>query len=333
MAFTLTSQEYQAAYREAPKLVQATLTDPATQQLVESIRNTYQLHVDSVGSFSNLLQALILGRLSPDAFYKELLGLGIKEADATSIIKEINTKLFQPLQKRMREESSSPIQEDDVDEASYDPRFDFIAEDRAAIQTPSPTPLTQTETAIPTPPKPQVIINSELASVIAHPQTDTRAYYETSPLPHARTMAGDMEFAAHGLTGQPTSPARSFQTASVPMTFTPQQFVQTQQYAQPTQPSPQLPAFHPAPAAAPLAAAPFAPTAYGPAPSANAPAAPIPSAWPTAAAFPPISALASEPTAAAPAIAPVRLTPVDRDYGAGAPLTKQFGSDPYREPI
>ncbi|HEX8591226.1 MAG TPA: hypothetical protein VF696_00530, partial [Candidatus Paceibacterota bacterium] len=47
----------------------------------------------------------------------------------------------------------------------------------------------------------------------------------------------------------------------------------------------------------------------------------------------PVYAHPSAPAYTPPPItAPVRLTPVDRTYGR-APITKEFGSDPYREPI
>jgi hypothetical protein len=83
-----------------------------------------------------------------------------------------------------------------------------------------------------------------------------------------------------------------------------------------------VPSFQSSPAAqaAQTYAPALAPVVPFPQPAAAPPSAPIPVPEPQASSYPP------------PVMASVRLTPVDRGY-ADAPITKEFGSDPYREPI
>ena len=302
------------AYRNAPAPVRDAFSSPDTVDVISAIQATHKLHIDTAGLIGRYVGYMLVGLVEPAAFYDRLLGIGMSTEVATNIVREINTKVFQPLQKRMREDGASEKGETPSERPGE--AFEVSSGDKGAadavpepsraasvipVRTPAagvqPMRLEMTQpavrpAAVPTNPAP-VPAPTPSAAPAPVPAAPTQAPSVVTPL-HARTMASDMELVQHGydalqVSGMPlpptsslASPARSFQTASVPVTS--------------SAPMPQ-PQEHLAP------------------PSQTAPVPPPPPAY-------------REPVVTAP----VRLTPVDRSH-PDAPITKEYGSDPYREPI
>jgi hypothetical protein len=348
MAINPTREEYMAAFRGAPELVrEATLSDDSIAT-IDQIRIANKLHIDDSGRIGRLLNYLLLGIIEPEQFKKELLELGMEESEAGLMLKEVNEKVFKPLQKKMRDGVRAESEEED---GFYDPYYEtggiqentvpiahehervtllptmqvgenvnFSDQDFVYANAHSSTP----QASVPTFTHPAEFMGPQpvSAAVSSTPQASgVVATVSSEPyLPYARTMAEDMERAAHGLTGTPASPARSFQTASVPVTF-----------AQPRAAQVQAPVAQPQTMPAPQQQQPAQPL-YAPA-SVVTPWTP---SYPSQFSAPqqvPVPSYAVPTPPSAPVMAPVRLTPIDRSRTGNAPITKEFGSDPYREPI
>lgn len=236
---------------ELPLPVQNFLRSPERNAVSLELTRKYQLHADTAGVFERAYLYMLLGIYTPDEFVQELRNGGVSEETIKGLTNDVNELVF----KRLRKEEQQP-----PPPASFrtPPPRPSVPLPRVGEEEVPPNLPGQNIAPAPPPPAPP-------------PQAPSVPIYRNEPTlqvpaPHVRTMAEDMQQASHGMQGRPVTPARSFQTASVPITSAP-----------PPVPPP--------------------PPSYVP-----------------------------------PAPAPVRLTPVDRAH-AGAPITKEYGSDPYREPI
>jgi hypothetical protein len=245
-------ERYVTTFNNLPPLLRSYIVDGEISKVVADIGKTYSFHVDVTGQLEQQSIYMLMGLMSPAELLGELVLTGISSDTAKAVLDELNRRVFTPLQKKMRE--SGPVAQQNAP--------------AAAALTQAQTPAKVTSETAPDPPPPAV--RAVLEEPPVKPQEKSTPLVPMESLPRARTMASDMELASHGLQGQPATPARSFQTASVPVTK-----------ASTSAPPPQtaiLPEYKPAPTA------------------------------------------------------PVRLTPVDRTYQT-APITKEYGLDPYREPI
>lgn len=105
---TITKEQVLAAYNSAPDFVRAVFNDEKTTQVVIELRARFQLHVDNAGLLGKGVGHMLLGLISPDEFFKDLIEAKIPEKDAREIMTEINQKIFVPLREEMRK---SPIAE------------------------------------------------------------------------------------------------------------------------------------------------------------------------------------------------------------------------------
>lgn len=306
MAITFPKQQVLDAYQNAPDLVREAFNSPKSVEVVGSIQSKNQIHIDKIGELGKTVGYLLLGLLSPAEFYGQMIAEGIPQDAANQIVDEINTKIFQPLQQKIRANAPAEhiIPEEPVDQfvpgiAQLQPK-----PVRTPESAPQPAYIPPTPVAVPVPPPAPVVQPAAAPIPPAFQPVPTAISSVPAPVepqqPLVRTMASDMEEAKHPHapapfvsrpmytnTPAPQSPARSFQTSSVPSTTASVQH---------------LP---------------------GSMPATPVPAAPIPAPQPS---------VTPEPQQAVPTWQP----PVPRPIEPAAPVNqnpiiKEYGTDPYRE--
>lgn len=177
-----------------------------------SLRDRYSLHVDVTGITIEAIRNMLLGILPPTEFIPTLVRAGIPEEAARRLTGDLNREVFIPLREQVRKDPSA------VPAHATNSSVPLVGPPE--IRQPEkflPEPVTQQAPSAPKIP-PYNIINAEVR-------------------PAVRTMASDMEMLKEGkLPGyqQPVSPrplthtlqpehatpARSFQTASIPVALT-----------------------------------------------------------------------------------------------------------------
>ncbi|KND46889.1 MAG: DUF124 domain-containing protein [Parcubacteria bacterium C7867-004] len=86
-----------AAYDAAPKAIQDTLSDGAGIDFMVGLQTRYGLHIDTVGSITELIRDMLLGLMKPDDFIGALQTLGIDTPTATRLVADLNKEVFMPL--------------------------------------------------------------------------------------------------------------------------------------------------------------------------------------------------------------------------------------------
>ena len=254
------------AYNQAPDPVRNVFNGDDTVEIIVAIQNSYGLHIDTAGMIGQEIGYLLLGLTTPKDFYDRLHSNGLPTATVTSIVKDVNEKIFVPLQKKMREQGSESSAEtlqtpeytrdQTPAEPTPEPRpaaLPIMQVGEPSITPAPPAPVTTTPS---TPASPGIVPSAPIvATPPPAPLPSIPAYEETSTQPTApkfRTMASDMQMLANTRAGtqamagsqsipQQTTPARSFQTSSVPA---------TENFPKPTPQSVPVPAvYSPAPSA------------------------------------------------------------------------------------
>lgn len=261
MALSIPKEKVLEAYQNAPALVRETFNDPATNAVIANLRSAYQLHVDVSGQLGKSAGYLLLGLISPTEFYGQLVSEGTPPDTANKIVAEINQKIFMPLQQKMRAGQETP--QTSSQEAYVPP---------AAV------------TSVPTPPEIPTTTPKAQEPVYATPQMPSPSN-QTAPIGViTRTMASDMEALMHP--DQPhmpipspaqSSPARSFQTASVPNTAPEPPRIVMPPIPVASRPVPTVPTIAPAPQEpVPVIETPVTPSSWKPVPPDAVPSSSIP---------------------------------------------------------
>lgn len=318
---------------DLPEAVQRFVTSPRRDEVSRTLSAKHGLHADQAGDFEHAYMFMLLGIHTPEDFAKELRDAGLPEATIQGLAADVNDEVFKKLREEERTGVPAPVA------APVRPQVPVMAiEEKQVIPAnlPGQEPLPSQPMPVSPPPVYTAPQQPVAAPVQPIPQMiPNPAYVPPAPPPPV----------------QYTPPAYTPPPAPVqaPPVVAPEPV-----YAPPTQQIPQAaPVYqapppiysNPAPVAAPVEVphpaartmasdvelltqgyqavvagqpfqAPVAQPAYTPPP---APTVQMPQ--PEAA-----------PTYPAPAMASVHLTPVDRTH-SNAPITKEYGSDPYREPI
>lgn len=259
---------YAEAYDALPEVIRTYLAEGKIGEIVTDIGAKYSFHVDVVGKLARNASYMLMGLVSPAELLGELVLEGIDSGVAKSVLAELNTRIFIPLREEMHKAPSTAPSEEEANRVTEQSSQEALP--TRAPEPIAPTPTVQSPTDQETPSsaastgEPPVQV---MPPLLAQQQSAVpEQHYVPAPveLPHARTMAEDMALVSQGLRPGSATPARSFQTASVPVTVS-----------------------YPRTAALPERA--FAPT--------------------------------STPSPASP------------PFQGSRPETKQYGGDPYREPI
>jgi hypothetical protein len=226
----VTKEQLLAAYEQAPKEIQDSLDDGAAMDFMFGVQKRYDMHIDVSGKVIEHIQYMLLGLLAPGEFINNLIALGIDKAVAQQITADLNKEVFIPLRDQIKHTGGTFLnttattlpqtpsmqvfsppaaaQKQPQQEVSSIPRPSINVLEQSRVATTQPATPQQQETWIP----PQAQSSSAASVAPAHPQI--------------RTMQHDMELIQHPGSGAvlpsaQATPARAFQTASVPFTAVP----------------------------------------------------------------------------------------------------------------
>ncbi|HEV7121451.1 MAG TPA: hypothetical protein VGN56_01335 [Candidatus Paceibacterota bacterium] len=228
-------QKVQMLMSVLPKPVQDFLHSPERDTVAQELSAKYALHVDQAGVFERSYLYMLLGVFTPDEFVQELRDARIPEESIRGLTIDVNERVFKRLQGAERNPPPAAP-------APIPPPIPL--QPKPFVSTPMAKPFTATAEPKPVPPPPATPIYvpptapaapSPVPSAFTSPASTPAAPVEH---PTVRTMAHDMEalkeeskhphapqqaFPAHQVpvapsAWQPASPARTFQTSSVPNT-------------------------------------------------------------------------------------------------------------------
>lgn len=290
--------EEQVAFlmEDLPLPIRKFLQSPERDAVSLRLTQKHGLHADDAGAFERAYIYMLLGVFTPDEFVQELRESGLGEATIRELAADVNEQVFKKLRQEEREEGPVP--------AIY----------RSAPSAPQVPPMQIGE-------RPAVPENL--------PGQDE--------LPQWAAPAPKPEAIQYSAPPQPPAPPVVFHTPPQPIPPPPAQ-----------QPAPQTPVqstpiYSSAPQQqswAPAAGLPYARTMAGDMERAmrgeKSPVAPMPSA---PSSQPPHQVEQHPPASPIPAVwqrpstAPIHRTPINRLSSPDAPITKEYGNDPYREPV
>lgn len=103
-----TDEQIIAAIDNAPEPVRSVIRDIETSRTIGSIGKTYGIHIDTIGKVAELNRNLLIGLMSPAEVLGELIMAGVDTDTAKNILKELNERIFMPVQAKMRLGSTPP---------------------------------------------------------------------------------------------------------------------------------------------------------------------------------------------------------------------------------
>lgn len=212
------------AYDQAPQAIQDSLSDGLALDFMTSLVARYGLHMDTAGYVSEFIRNMLLGFLRPEQFIGKLASVGLTNDTAHRLTADLNKEVFLPLRDEILGTgvSAHSIPRVAVMHVAEVAKHAVVAPAASAekiSEVPSFNLMRETSEKI-----------SDIASQL--PQVDvSAAALSTAPVPTMRTMQHDMNLVQHGSIPAPyeaptsqlhpdqTSPARIFQTASVPVSI------------------------------------------------------------------------------------------------------------------
>ncbi|MBP7741616.1 MAG: hypothetical protein KA104_02925 [Candidatus Pacebacteria bacterium] len=285
--------------RELPKPVQDFVTGPERARVALSLSQKYNLHADQAGEFEHAFMFMLLGISSPEEFVDSLTRAGILPEMVRGLVADVNEQVFVPLRKAEQNPTPAPT----VAPAPSPIQPAMPPASKPLLATPAPAaPLLPGSSepvpvATPFPPQPASI-------PVVPPVQQPQAYPQMPPYPYGQpAMPPQMMYPTPPPYGVPYgAPVYMWPQQPVP------QWSVQPSYAYP----PQAPQYMPAPEQQ------AAPTSPAPAPAIN----PAPTVAP-----------APSPHAQQQTPPPTPVRPVFTPQSAPAPLKKDYGADPYREPF
>ncbi|MEO6536434.1 MAG: hypothetical protein ABIT47_01970 [Candidatus Paceibacterota bacterium] len=215
-------------FNSSPKPIQDSLTEGAAIDFILKVADRYKLHIDVAGDVTEYIRNMLLGILKPEDFVGKLQFAGVPEPIARQLTADLNKEVFVPLRDEIRK----------IGGAAPAPQPSTLAQVPvmqvgSANDVPTPAPQTSPVVTPPTPQEPPAynLIRPESQAPVQAPVAQ-----EATMIQPARTMAGDVDALTHPKSVAPaslpgtmptvphpwqTSPAQSFQTASVPYTSMP----------------------------------------------------------------------------------------------------------------
>jgi hypothetical protein len=208
-------QKIQALEEYLPEPVRNFLHSPERDAISLQLTQKYNLHADQAGSFEQAYLYMLLGVNTPEDFVQDLKNADIPQDIIRGLTSDINELVFKKLQ---QEELTEPV----VATQAY----------RSVPERPEVPVM---KVAPPPPPIPEPVPAAVLPPPIPSYNLARPDALVLAPQPVFRTMHSDMEALQHpsvqtaqSVSTMPNiphpsqvSPARSFQTASVPYTSVP----------------------------------------------------------------------------------------------------------------
>jgi len=107
------------SYKDLPGDVQNALYSPETGSKIRLIGSRYKLHVDQIGDLGDIIELVFLGDINIKDFPSEInSALKLSEEDTVSMIKDINTEIFEPIRESLMEiyGDTTPGKKSDLEE-------------------------------------------------------------------------------------------------------------------------------------------------------------------------------------------------------------------------
>lgn len=171
MANSFTREQVLEAYKNAPVFVRDAFNAESTTDLLLDIQKRFQIHLDMAGILGKEVGYLLLGLEDPQTFTANLKNAGLPSGVVSTVVAELNQKVFIPIHDKMRKEGMGTS----MASAMARPVTPAPAYGTAPAPTAPVSPLPPAPTPMPTP----------IAPVIPPPQPRP---YTPPPLP-ARPVA------------------------------------------------------------------------------------------------------------------------------------------------
>ena len=324
-----TNEQILNALKKAPRPIQRAFGSENTVNVVVAIQNKYGLHVDTIGTVNNEIGNLLLGLIDPVAFIQRLQESGIDLKTANSIAQDVNTQIFVPLQKKMRE---APVEDDEEEVTDWtEPGLTAASSLPPVSQTVATVPMMNIGNA--TTSQGSLVQKADIVFVPQAPAPIAVTQPTQSVLTpsHPRTMQQDMQLVQQGnLHDAELGASVITPTLQPPVTpyTAPARVALTQEQAA-VVPPPQY-AARPQAVASAAYVPPVPPPAWHASAAASFQTASIPNTAPSSLNVPrydtPVQnqqPITPEPYA--------RVAPVSLQQPTATPIKKEYGSDPYRE--
>jgi hypothetical protein len=309
------SESVATLFRSLPPPIRTFLQGTQKDALMISLTKKYNLHTDQAGEFEKSFLFMLLGVYKPDEFVSTLKEAGLSEEVINLLAQDINEQVFIPLRKAEEGASSaSSLAQSPTKNLDISPKIPSSPESPAAAVAAKPVSISasterhvnrlETVASVPVPQKPTPPPAPTAPPVqpgfppIQKPKpTNAPERTNREGQTQIRTMASDIEAVK-----EHRKPSAFFAHGAPPIPVPPRL---------PVVPS-------------------------GPGPRTTPPAASFPPSNPVVAAVEKAHALPPLPpassTTAAPAAPALRTAPPPPNL-PGTPLIKEYGKDPYREPM
>lgn len=192
-----------AASRRVPRPIREFASGDEVGSVAMSLAQKYQLHTDRAGVLADILIKALLGFIRPEDMTKVLMdALMLEQSVASSLITDINTLVFMPLQKSVREAVEAERLEHELEEEESEPEAEVLVQAPPSKPAPLPPPALdyappQTLPGSPVPAPMPPVTQPVTPVVAAAPASLEPAYPQPVPqqhfvhtMPHAAVQQG-----------------------------------------------------------------------------------------------------------------------------------------------
>lgn len=212
----ISHDQYVETFNKLPAPIRSYLIDDELGNIVQTLAQKYTLHVDVTGMLARSTSYMLMGLMSPTQLQTELVQAGVSSETATSLLTELNEKIFVPVRGQVQasQEQNGEVIIDSAPAEALTKVSPSAPSIPPAVVRPETKPV-----ALNTPPIP-------VTSVVPAPATPAPTQSQAStPVPvhlPMRTMAADMEAVKEH---RPIAPITSSMPVVAPTASTPQPLV------------------------------------------------------------------------------------------------------------
>ncbi len=112
----ISNEQLLEAYDRVPRPIRAFIANSELPPIITELGTKHGLHVDTVGILGDLITKTLLGFVRPEVLPGMLtMQLHISEQTTSSLLSDINERVFVPLQKRVRDAAEEEQQEQELE--------------------------------------------------------------------------------------------------------------------------------------------------------------------------------------------------------------------------
>ncbi len=98
-----TKEQLYDTYHSLPEEIQDVMASMDTTYSIRTIGQKHQLHIDKVGELADEIGLVMFGLVKPDQFMPQIqTRLGVDQATANAITKEVNEQIFLPIRESLQ---------------------------------------------------------------------------------------------------------------------------------------------------------------------------------------------------------------------------------------